>query len=119
MSRAPHLPGLVSLVASVLIGCGPVANTAPRSTGHYSDFRNPFPVEAPPYAPAEPAKPADPAATASKNCGPACGMCSRASETCDEEIRTTGQWNGPQCRRKESICGPLLALQKATGCSCE
>lgn len=125
MRRLRLLPGRSSLLAALVMGCGPAPSAAPKNPPEYGEFRNPFPAEAvapadtaPPTAPVEPAKPAAPAVP-SKHCGQACGACSRACETCDEEIRTTGQWDGPQCKRKEAICSPLLALQKATGCTCD
>ncbi len=124
MRRWPYSLGRGSALATLLVCCGPAANTAPKNPPQYGEFHNPFPTEAfapadtaPPTTPAEPARPAAPPPPLNR-CGPACGQCSRASETCDEEVRTTGKW-GAQCKRKDEICGPLLLLQKATGCTCE
>ena len=118
-------------VAPVLVGC---ATTASTPSAQYGGLRDPFPAapaSEPPKASAQPTEPATApslpassavpasAPSAGKTCGPACALCSRAAETCDEEIRGTGKWDGVQCRRKEQICAPLTALQNATGCTCD
>lgn len=126
-SRLLSLPSLVSLA-----GCVPSLSSAPVPA--YGGMRDPFAKQeaqaaqpdAPTLdAPAAP-KPAEPktaepkpAPDNRKHCGPACALCSRAAESCDDEVRVTGTWAGPQCQRKEQICTPLTALQNATGCRCD
>lgn len=127
MRRSPYvLLRRNAALALLVVACGPAANTAPKTTPEYGEFHNPFPASAAapadttqPTAPVEQPKPAAPSSSPSKHCGPACGMCSRANETCDEEIRTTGRWDGPQCQRKVALCGALLLLKQNTGCSCD
>lgn len=107
------------------LGCGP----APQVAGvpaQYGGLRDPFgqpapAVAEPAQAPEPPATPAPsaPAPAPSNHCGPACALCSRASEACDEEVRRTGAWDGAQCKRKKQVCDPLVALQNATSCSCD
>ena len=123
-------------LALTLAGCVPAADR-PAPTASYGGFRNPFPTEeaqAPPAAasppaaedpatPPEEAPPSPPPAPApakpSNHCGPACGACSRAAEACDAEVRRTERWDGPQCKRKDAVCGALVALKRATGCDCD
>lgn len=127
--RGARSVGLLALLG----GCTTAATGGP-SAG-YGGLRDPFPVSKSetPAATTEPIEPmratdapapSTPAPAASgpgagTHCGPACALCSRAAETCDEEVRRTGAWNGPQCARKNEICAPLTALRNATGCTCE
>lgn len=116
--RFLFLPSLASLA-----GCLPSLSTPPPVPA-YGGMRDPFAKqEAQSAQPATPTeeKPAEPkpAPDSRTHCGPACELCSRAAETCDDEVRATGKWDGPQCQRKEQICAPLTALQNATGCRCD
>lgn len=116
--RGLPFPAIPSLA---LLACGPSADHAGSQAPGYGPMRDPFPAAAPAAAPAAevpaPASPTPP--RASNTCGPACSTCSRAAETCDKEVRTSGKWDGPQCQRKNQICGALVALKNATGCTCD
>ena len=120
MRRLRLLLGSAALSPLALLACGPSADQAGSQAPGYGPMRDPFPVAAPAAAPAaQPAPAPAPAPTKSNTCGPACATCSRAAETCDEEVRTSRKWDGPQCQRKNQICGALVALKNTTGCTCD
>lgn len=118
----------VASVASafLLASCASSPTPAPSPAAEpYGWLRDPFPVaDPPPQPPVAPALPPlspqpDPPAQApaSNACGSVCGKCSRASEACDKEIRST-KARGPQCAVQEVACAALVAKKRSTSCKC-
>lgn len=121
--------------AALLVACAattPEPAVAPQGEP-YGWLRDPFPLP-PAAAPPEPAPapaqppaeeapkpapaPAPPKPKSRTNwCGVVCGECSRASEACDKEIRSTNS-RGEKCKKQEVACGALVQLKRATSCKC-